>query len=413
VVTAWAVAWWFTGGGKVRASSSGNTLGNPPGMVDRLLFVESAEGWSAGAEENAEVVTTSPSVVRMRDGERKDYPRMGRWTSPVYEVGRGPAGLGMPFTELIPSFNADAPPETGLRLDVRVRDRRSGEWSPWLYLGSWGRTPAKAPRVVSLPRGVVHVDYLTLDRPADAVQARVEFYSFSMDSHLTPALRRLSLAYSGVVDDLQERARLRPATPVEGTWARDLGVPFRTQKDAPAALRGEICSPTSVTMVLAYWGVDRPVVENALAIYDPESEIFGHWGRAVQRAAALGLDGWVARFRDWDSVKAQVARGQPVIASVRFKKGEFPSAVLSQTNGHLIVVRGFTPEGDVIVNDPASRDRGNGAVYKASELASAWFDHGGVGYVIAGRSPAGQGAKPGNVGATSQPTTSRVALYRN
>jgi hypothetical protein len=201
---------------------------------------------------------------------------------------------------------------------------------------------------------------------------------------------------------------------IEGTWARDLGVPFRTQKDAPPALRGEICSPTSVTMVMAYWGLERPVVENALAIYDPESEIFGHWGRAVQRAGALGLDGWVARFRDWDSVKALVARGQPVVASVRYKKGEFPSSVLPQTNGHLIVVRGFTPEGDVIVNDPASRDRGNGAVYKASELARAWFDHGGVGYVIARHSSASPGARPMDAaGATSRSTSAPVALYQN
>jgi Peptidase_C39 like family len=161
---------------------------------------------------------------------------------------------------------------------------------------------------------------------------------------------------------------------------------------------------------MQYWGVERPVVENALAIYDPESEIFGHWGRAVQRAGALGLDGWVARFRDWESVKAQVAQGRPVIASVRFRKGEFPSSVLPQTNGHLIVVRGFTPEGDVIVNDPASRDRGNGAVYKAAELARAWFDRGGVGYVIAGRAPvagATSAAPP-----ASRPTTARVVSSR-
>ena len=171
------------------------------------------------------------------------------------------------------------------------------------------------------------------------------------------------------------------AKPVEG-WARDLEVPFHTQKDAPKALSGEICSPTSVTMVMGYWGVDRPVVENALAIWDGENEMFGNWGRAVARAGELGMDGWLTRFRSWDEVKEQIAAGQPVVASIRFKKGTFPSAVMPSTGGHLIVVRGFTPGGDVIVNDPASRERGKGAVYRAEELARAWFDRGGVGYII-------------------------------
>ena len=135
-------------------------------------------------------------------------------------------------------------------------------------------------------------------------------------------------------------------------------------------------------MVLEYFGVNRPTVENALAIYDPENEIFGNWGRAVARAGELGLDAWITRFRNWDQVKAQIAAGRPVVASVRFKPGEFPSAVLPETNGHLIVVRGFTPAGDVVVNDPANKERGNDAVYRADELARAWFGHGGVAYII-------------------------------
>jgi hypothetical protein len=135
-------------------------------------------------------------------------------------------------------------------------------------------------------------------------------------------------------------------------------------------------------MVMAWCGVDRPTAENAHAIYDPDNDLFGNWGRAVARAGEFRLDAWVTRFRDWDAVKAQVAAGNPVVASIRFKSGEFPSAVLPETSGHLIVIRGFAPSGDVIVNDPASRERGDGAVYRADELARAWFDHGGVGYVI-------------------------------
>lgn len=135
-------------------------------------------------------------------------------------------------------------------------------------------------------------------------------------------------------------------------------------------------------MVLAYYGIDRPTVENARAMYDPEHHMFGNWMRACQRAGELGLEAHLERFRSWEPVKRELAAGHPLVASIRFRKGEFPSAVFQDSEGHLLVIRGFTPQGDVIVNDPASRARGNGAVYKAAELAHAWFDHGGVAYVI-------------------------------
>ncbi|MEO8376598.1 MAG: C39 family peptidase, partial [Candidatus Sumerlaeota bacterium] len=95
-----------------------------------------------------------------------------------------------------------------------------------------------------------------------------------------------------------------------------------------------------------------------------------------------GLDAWVRRFRNWDQVKEQIAKGQPVIASIRFGVGEFPSNPLKSSGGHLIVIRGFAENGDVIVNDPAHKDVGNGIIYKADELARAWFEKGGVAYII-------------------------------
>ena len=355
-----------------RAALDGNTLGNPPGMEDRLVLTDTADAFARGTFDHVIVRRGTVASVALDDSTHA-FPRLGTWTSP-----ETPADFH--FTELLPSWNVSAPPETGLRMDVRVRRPGTQRWTPWLYLGSWGRTSAGPERRTSCRQGVVNVDYLALDAPADAYQVRVRFESFSFDAQAVPSLRRLAVCYSGVT------GAAHPSTAVEG-WARDLAVPFRTQKDAPKSLAGEICSPTSVSMVLAYWGIDRPTIENAQAIYDPENEIFGNWGRAVARAGELGTDGWLTRFRTWDAVKAQIAAGQPVIASIRFEKGTFPSAVLPSTSGHLIVVRGFTPTGDVIVNDPASRDRGNGAVYRADELARAWFDHGGVGYVI--RRPGG------------------------
>ena len=135
-------------------------------------------------------------------------------------------------------------------------------------------------------------------------------------------------------------------------------------------------------MVLNYRGDDSAMVENALAIYDPDYGIFGNWGRAVAYAGQRGFDAYLDRIRTWDQVKAYIAQGQPVIASIRFESGTFPSNVMDATNGHLVVIRGLTPDGDAVMNDSASKARGEGIVYRSEELARAWLRHGGVAYII-------------------------------
>ena len=216
---------------------------------------------------------------------------------------------------------------------------------------------------------------------------RAAFESFDVDGESNPTIRKLTMVYSGVIEDEQQRAELARPVVIEGDWARTLDVPFFTQADAPPALKPQICSPTSVTMVLNYRGDDSAMVDNALNIYDPEYGIFGNWGRAVAYAGQRGFDAYLDRVRSWDQVKAYIANGQPIIASIRFESGTFPSNVMDQTDGHLVVIRGLTPEGDAVMNDSASKSRGEGVVYRSDELARAWIRHGGVAYIIRPMNP--------------------------
>jgi hypothetical protein len=345
-------------------------IGNPPGMVDRLDFFETPAEFAAGTSER--VAWTAAMTL---NDPRGKFPREGSWVSP--EVATPYA-----FTELIPSSNPKCPADTGLRFDVRARDARSQKWSPWFYLGSWGKIVGREERSIDNSFGKVDIDTLILRQPADAYQVRVNFYAFGLDERANPSLRRLSVCYSGVVADAAHRAELVTPIQIDADFAHDIPVPFRAQGNAAKPLRPEICSPTSVSMVMQYLGRDLPTEENALAMYDSEYDMFGNWGKAVAWAGENGFDAWLTRFRTWDQVKATIATGQPIIASIRFKKGECPSFVFDHTAGHLLVIRGITKDGDIIVNDPASRTRGNGAVYKADELAKAWIAHGGVGYII-------------------------------
>ena len=363
----------FQGGG-------GNPLSHRPEDADQLDLFDTVESFSTGTLEHAAVGTFAGRArVTLDDRREKSFPRRGVWTSPV----RTPP---FPIHELIPSYNAECPRDTGVRLQARVRV--DGEWSPWLYFGRWGRTVDAERRedrpVTEFSAGRVAIDTLVLRRPADAYQVRMVLQSLSPDAASPgPVVRRVAAVASGPVADTEARRRLLTAPAVAGKWDRSLSVPFIPQGDGPTSVIGEVCSPTTVTMVAQYHGVGRGLTENAMAIYDEEARIFGNWNRAVQRAGELGLDAWITRFRTWEQVKAQIAAGQPVIASIKFEKGVMPSNPIYQdTDGHLIVIRGFTPEGDVIVNDPASRAKGNAVVYKSQELGKAWFNAGGVAYII-------------------------------
>lgn len=384
--------------GAARDVRSTNPLKGSPEMVDRLAMFDTADEFDDGKLEHVRLEVNSPARVVLDDKRPNTYPRYGHWISPEVATEFG-------FTELLPSWNVTCPPNTGVRFDVRTRDARGGKWSPWMYVGQWGRNVGNRERVVTSRYGMVHVDNLVLDRPADAYQIRARLESFDLDTKVNPSVRRVSVSYSGPVRDAARRERLVLPARAQGSWQRDLAVPFFAQGVAPSNVKGSICSPTSATMVMSYFGVARPVTENALAIYDAEHDIFGNWGRAVARAGELGFDAWLTRFRNWEQVRAMIAQGQPVIAAINFTKGQFPSSVLGETDGHLIVIRGFTKAGDVICNDPASKDKGNGVVYRADELALAWFTNaGGVGYVISGPLR----AAPTTVPATS-PTTSTGA----
>ena len=371
---------------------------NPPNVVDVLEHTDTADAWSAGTLVNANVLPDYPARVGLGFRER-GYPREGSWTGPEVKT-------KFPFSDLIASFNPHTPPNTGVELEVRVQ--QDGTWSPWLFMQSWGRVVFPPARSIKFDGGEVDIDELILSKPAQAYQARIKLVSFGFDVKVAPSVRRLSVCYSGVVDDAKRREELRAQpTTLPANFARDLPVPFRGQGayDNPRALWGLICSPTSTSMVMEYCGAAFSTIENCDAIYDPQYDLFGNWGRSISRAGEVGLDAWLARFRNWDQVKALIADGTPIIASIRFRAGEASGFLYKSTGGHLLVIRGFKETGDVIVNDPASREKGNGPVYPAAEFAKAWFDNGGVGYVI--RKPAKSIPAGLMVGPTTAPVVAR------
>jgi hypothetical protein len=148
-------------------------------------------------------------------------------------------------------------------------------------------------------------------------------------------------------------------------------------------------------MVLAYWadetGVTRwrtSVADFAASVRDERdgaSWQYGNWSFNVAQVNAIGegdLRAFVTRFDGIEQLERLVLAGIPVVVSASWRSGELDEAAIASTNGHLMVVRGFSENGDVIVNDPASPTDGVRRKLRRKRFDSAWSNSGRAGYVI-------------------------------
>jgi len=301
--------------------------------------------------------------VRLLDGgvlARGGGEQCGDWTSPVYTA-------ESPFTWAVASWNTDG----AGAVVVELRVQSQGGWSPWFSFGAWSAAGDRHSLAGQKVEGVgrMDTDTLRLDQPARQWQMRVQI------AHGT--LKRLWLTTA------------LPGTPtVEGeppreAWGKDLSVPLRSQMVYPNG--GNVwCSPTSLSMVMAFWGHEESIPEQCVpGVFDPVYEGHGNWPFNTAYAATRGFVAYVDRFSSYADLERWIDRGIPVICSVAYSRDWLENAPLAQVRGHLLVVRGFTEQGDVIVNDPAAaEDTGVRLVYKRDQFRRAWLERAGVVYVI-------------------------------
>ncbi len=142
------------------------------------------------------------------------------------------------------------------------------------------------------------------------------------------------------------------------------------------------CSPASLAMLLRYHGVAVGIAEVAHGVHDDSYNGTGNWAFNVAYAGACGLRAFVAYLHGLDHVAAFVEAGIPVAISIAWNGNELPGAPLPQSDGHLIVVRGFEPA-VALVNDPAKPSVA--FRYDRAALDRVFRAHGGVAYLVAPR----------------------------
>ncbi|GAC1621459.1 MAG: peptidase C39 family protein [Vulcanimicrobiaceae bacterium] len=162
--------------------------------------------------------------------------------------------------------------------------------------------------------------------------------------------------------------------------ALELDVPPLSQfVDAYPNERGW-CAPTSLAMLLGYRGypVDVPIV--AREVYDATYGGTGNWAFNVAFAGTLGFRAAVVHLRDLAHAHAFLTDDMPLALSIAWKPGDLPGAPLPQSTGHIVVLRGITPDGDALVNDPAVP--GVATTYAREAFERAWLGHGGIALAI-------------------------------
>jgi hypothetical protein len=310
------------------------------------------------------------------------------WTSPVHR-------LTVPATEVVPSWNAHTPDGTWIGIDLKGT-YSDGTETPWYVMGRWAAGDQDIRRTSVDDQGdgksSVWTDTFAIDTPASGL--RLVSYRLRLTLHRRPGTRLTPTVWrvGAMGSDIPDRFTVPASTP---GLAQELAVPRYSQEihvgQYPEYDNGgeAWCSPTSSQMIIEYWGgrltpeqlswvnpdyADPQVCHAARYTYDYQYAGCGNWPfNAAYAATFEDLQGVVTRLASLTELETLIAAGIPAITSQSFLKEELTGAGYG-TAGHLMTVIGFTADGDVIANDPASPS--NAAVrrvYKRREFENIWL----------------------------------------
>jgi hypothetical protein len=331
----------------------------------------------------------------------------GSWTSPVKQ-------LSFPFNELVSSWNASTPAGTWIQVEVQPQID-DGHWAKWYILGRWSSSDSSFHRTSVGGQGdadgFVAIDtFFAKDHAAIAYRLRATLFR-KVGVSKSPRLTRLSAIAMNLTN---QKATYPSASTMNGTEV-DLGLPKYSQEihhgDFPQYDNGgeAWCSPTSTSMVVSYWShvkhvnydptpseyqwvldelganhQDPWVDYTARAVYDYHYNGAGNWPFNAAYAASRGLVGDVTALHSLAEAETFIRDYHiPLVASVAWNSNKLEGAIKS-TNGHLMVIGGFTGTGNVIAYDPASPDDASVRhIYDREQFERAWIPaSGGIVYLI-------------------------------
>lgn len=231
--------------------------------------------------------------------------------------------------------------------------------SDWLEYAQWHAGGAKSLSPQH-DETRVDVDVIAATLPFDGIEVHAAGVEFELVAFSSPVRTRPSLPYA------------------DGSLILD--VPVRSQYDGAGNERGW-CSPASLAMIHAFHGIDHSVADTARAVFDRAYNGTGNWAFNVAYSGRLGFRAVVAHLRNLDHAQRLIERNLPLALSYSWRDGELPGAPLKHSEGHLVVLCGFTRDGDCAINDPAAPNVR--VVYSRAAIEHIWQRNDGVAYIVA------------------------------
>lgn len=367
---------------------------------------------------NASADTTMPidyhawnSTHEFRDGQLRDIHvtssqgqagitlrhgvTSGSWVSDAYKTSTD-------MTKIVASWKADTPKGTWVETDLSVKV--NGKWSGWFVMGKWTLGDTIQRTTVAGQEndfGAIYQDtYFSNDsQAASAYRLREQLHGTDKVSPRVTQVAAVASHPTTVSDTASQTTMKRTI---------DLPVPMFSQYEHDGEYPqydsgGEAwCNPTSTAMVLAYYG-KRPTAQQIASLpadpvfdanhrkdgevdyavvhtYDYGHGDAGNWPFQTAYAASYGLDASVRQADSLRTLEGMVKHGIPAVIATAWNNtdsnpnNDLTGASIDKTAGHLMVVRGFTKDGDVIANDPASPDDASVRhVYQRAQFERNWL----------------------------------------
>ena len=259
-------------------------------------------------------------------------------------------------------------------------------------------------------RGYSHKNYISLD-PNQALLTpltvsssspfigELKYYSVNSSGETTLHTRMVPMPLMAM-ESRSKRSSLKSSGPLKNRVDTSHGgahiknIPaFKQLGPDPFSADGKswqpngYCGPTSLQMVLAYYGIERSRDDLALTACNNNGKVTkknvkssshqgqvyakgngGSWSAIVNQGKRFGFKRSKVGYINIKTLRNRIAAGRPQIVSVagylRFKNGKPYSPA-----GHLMVVTGVKANGDIIINDPI---RGKNMIMTERDFARVW-----------------------------------------
>ena len=318
-----------------QGSSSEKIKGN-------LLKVTTTEDFSKGTTDQVAVdKTIGDGALKLEEGATE-----GSFTSAVYEA--------TPYTTMVASWNAAI--YDGTEVEVWARARHDGTWTDWLSWGSYSPFKNRGSKE-NKDCDSANVDQDTFsmkdEKTADAVQMKVQLRRDQADTD-SPVVRMISMTFKG--GDMVPAYAEEPLKEIPDKML--IEAPAYSQKVRHPALSADICSPTSLTVLLNSRDQELGLLpeELALNIKDEAEDIFGSWSFGTASPGLYGFQSY-PQFCDQNILLQELAKGHTVAVTVKYTNNKdsadlpYLDGAAGETKGHLIALIGYEYEDGIRDDD--------------------------------------------------------------